>query len=58
MKPGAWRSDTEHDVAVGRHVPLASDRIPDFMKYLLSPIPLNVLARRVELFPWRRLTIA
>lgn len=33
MKPGAWRSDTEHDVAVGRHVPPASDRIPDFMKY-------------------------
>lgn len=33
MKPGAWRSDTEYDVAVGRHVPPASDRIPDFMKY-------------------------
>lgn len=33
MKPGAWRSGTEHDVAVGRHVPPASDRIPDFMKH-------------------------
>jgi len=33
MKPGAWRSHAEHDVAVGRHAPPASDRIPDFMKY-------------------------
>jgi len=33
MKPGAWRSDSAHDVAVGRHVPPASERVPDFMKY-------------------------
>jgi Fic family protein len=33
MEPGAWRSRPEHDVAVGRHVPPASDRIPDFMRY-------------------------
>jgi Fic family protein len=33
MKPGAWRADSAHDVAVGRHVPPASERVPDFMKY-------------------------
>lgn len=33
MKPGAWRSDSAHDVAVGQHVPPASERVPDFMKY-------------------------
>ena len=33
MKPGAWRSQPQHDVAVGRHVPPSSDRVGDFMKY-------------------------
>jgi len=33
MEPGAWRSRDEHDVAVGRHVPPSSDRVPDFMRY-------------------------
>ncbi|UGY07455.1 Fic family protein [Bradyrhizobium quebecense] len=33
MEPGAWRSKPEHDVAVGRHVPPASDRVDDFMRY-------------------------
>jgi Fic family protein len=33
MVPGAWRSAPEHDVAVGRHVPPASARVGDFMRY-------------------------
>ncbi|HWA20193.1 MAG TPA: Fic family protein [Devosia sp.] len=33
MVPGAWRSTSEQDVAVGRHIPPSSDRIPDFMAY-------------------------
>ncbi|MBX9648936.1 MAG: Fic family protein [Xanthobacteraceae bacterium] len=33
IKAGAWRSQPEHDVAVGRHVPPASSRVDDFMRY-------------------------
>jgi Fic family protein len=33
MQPGTWRSGAEQDVAVGRHMPPASDRVPDFMTY-------------------------
>ena len=33
MVPGAWRSAPEHDVVVGRHVPPASARVDDFMRY-------------------------
>jgi Fic family protein len=33
MEPGAWRATPEHDVAVGRHVPPSSGRVPDFMAY-------------------------
>lgn len=33
MQPGEWRSLPEHDVAVGRHVPPSSSRVPDFMQY-------------------------
>lgn len=33
MEPGAWRSLPEHDVAVGRHIPPSSARIPAFMQY-------------------------
>ena len=33
MVPGEWRSRTEHDVAVGRHVPPSSARVSDFMTY-------------------------
>lgn len=34
MEPGIWRSRPEHDVAVGRHHPPASECVDDFMKYL------------------------
>lgn len=33
MDPGEWRSDPEHDAAVGRHLPPSSDRVDDFMRY-------------------------
>jgi|SRR5579883_631469 len=33
ITPGVWRSRPEHDVAVGRHQPPSSGRIPDFMAY-------------------------
>lgn len=43
MVPGEWRSRPEHDVAVGRHEPPSSVRVPDFMayfakRYRLSPL--------------------
>ena len=33
MQPGEWRSQLEQEVAVGRHVPPASTRVPEFMRY-------------------------
>lgn len=33
MTPGGWRSQPEHDVAVGRHLPPSSERVDDFMRY-------------------------
>jgi len=33
MTPGEWRSQPQHDVEVGRHVPPSSGRVGDFMTY-------------------------
>ena len=33
VQPGEWRSQLEQEVAVGRHVPPASTRVPEFMRY-------------------------
>lgn len=33
MEPGEWRTRSEHDVTVGRHVPPSSIRVDDFMRY-------------------------
>lgn len=33
MEPGEWRSSTDHDVAVGRHIPPSSERVADFMEH-------------------------
>lgn len=33
MVPGEWRTRPEHDVAVGRHIPPSSDRVPAFMEH-------------------------
>jgi Fic family protein len=32
MAPGEWRSRSEHDVAVGRHIPPSSERVEEFMR--------------------------
>lgn len=33
MQPGKWRSLSEHEVAVGRHIPPASSQVEEFMEY-------------------------
>jgi Fic family protein len=33
MDPGQWRTLSEEDVGVGRHLPPSSDRVADFMRY-------------------------
>lgn len=33
MVPGAWRSEANQDVVVGRHIPPSSQRVDDFMRY-------------------------
>ena len=33
MQPGEWRSRSGQDVAVGRHIPPSSPRVPDFMRH-------------------------
>lgn len=33
MRPGEWRSEPAHDVAVGRHQPPSSSRVDEFMRY-------------------------
>jgi Fic family protein len=36
MQPGKWRTRTDHNVAVGRHVPPSSERVDDFMRHFES----------------------
>lgn len=45
MVPGEWRSRPEHDVAVGRHEPPSSERVPDFMAYFAERYRLGVSVR-------------
>lgn len=45
MEPGAWRSRPEHDVAVGRHAPPSSARVPDFMRYFAERYALAPLGK-------------
>lgn len=33
MEPGVFRSRSEHDVSVGRHIPPRSERVDEFMRY-------------------------
>ena len=33
MKPGEWRSRSDQEVAVGRHIPPSSARVADFMRH-------------------------
>jgi len=53
MKPGKWRSQSIHDVSVGRHIPPSSDVVERFMQrfsdaYRLEPIKLG---QRLLLIP-------
>jgi len=45
MQPGAWRSSPEHDVAVGRHAPTSSERVPEFMRYFADRFRLEPLGK-------------
>ena len=45
MQPGAWRSRTEHDVAVGRHQPPSSERVGDFMALFENRYRFDTLGR-------------
>jgi Fic family protein len=49
METGRWRSRTEHDVAVGRHQPPASSRIPDFMAYFAERYKLVQLGKAARI---------
>jgi Fic family protein len=45
MAPGAWRSQAQHDVAVGRHLPPSSERVGDFMRYFADRYRLEPLRK-------------
>lgn len=45
MTPGEWRSAPNQDVAVGRHLPPASDRVADFMEYFSDRYRVDRLGR-------------
>jgi Fic family protein len=45
MTPGEWRSRPEEDVAVGRHMPPSSVRVPDFMRYFEERYRLDPLGK-------------
>ena len=45
MTPGVWRSRPEHDVAVGRHQPPASDRVANFMAHFAGRYRLELLGK-------------
>jgi Fic family protein len=49
MTPGAWRTDPEHDVAVGRHVPPSSAHIPDFMLYFEERFNFDKMGRAAQI---------
>jgi Fic family protein len=45
MEPGQWRSSPEAEVAVGRHLPPSSERVPAFMAYFESRYRLERLGK-------------
>ena len=45
MTPGEWRSQPEHDVAVGRHQPPSSARVDDFMRYFAQRYRFDSMGR-------------
>jgi Fic family protein len=49
MQPGMWRSESRHDVAVGRHVPPSSAVVPAFMTYFDERFRLGKLGTAARL---------
>ena len=49
MVPGEWRSQAEHDVAVGRHQPPSSARVADFMAYFAEHYRLDRLGKAARI---------
>jgi Fic family protein len=49
MKPGEWRSRPEHEVAVGRHQPPSSARVPDFISYFADRYHLDRLGKAARI---------
>ena len=49
MQPGAFRSAPEHDVAVGRHAPPSSDRVPSFMEYFEERYRLDPMGKAARI---------
>lgn len=49
MTPGEWRTDVQHDVAVGRHVPPSSARVADFMRYFEERFTLDRMGRAAQI---------
>jgi Fic family protein len=45
MVPGEWRSRPEQDVAVGRHIPPSSARVPAFMTYFQEHYQLEKMGK-------------
>jgi Fic family protein len=49
MEPGAWRHNSEHDVAVGRHVPPSSERVADFMQHFESRFRFDRMGKAAQI---------
>ena len=49
MTPGEWRSQSEHDVAVGRHQPPSSPRVGDFMTYFAERYRFDPLGKAARI---------
>ncbi len=49
MAPGEWRDAQAQDVAVGRHVPPASERVPDFMRHFADRFRLDQMGKAARI---------
>ncbi len=49
MEPGQWRTRPEEDVKVGRHVPPASARVNDFMRYFEERFQVQKMGRATQI---------
>ena len=49
MVPGEWRSNAEHDVEVGRHVPPSSTHVAQFMHYFEERFHFDRIGRAAQI---------